>query len=173
MANDFKMIIYASLFAALTAAGAYITLPIGPIPIVLQNLFVLIAGLALGGRWGAASIGIYLIAGAVGLPVFAGGTAGIGKFAGPTGGYLIGFLFAAYITGVISSVKKNTFFDILAMIIGSAVIYTFGVIWLKIIMKISLEKALILGCYPFIIGDIVKIAAAAYIIKKIRKIIKL
>ncbi len=167
------MMIYASLFAALTAAGAYITLPIGPVPIVLQNLFVLLAGLALGGKWGAASIGIYLIAGAVGLPVFAGGTAGIGKFAGPTGGYLIGFLFAAYITGIISSIKKNTFLDILAMIIGSAAIYIFGITWLKIVTEISLAKALILGCYPFIIGDAVKIAAAAYIIKAIRKVIKL
>jgi len=166
------MMIYASLFAALTAAGAYITIPIGPIPIVLQNLFVLLAGLALGGKWGAISIGIYLIAGAVGLPVFAGGTGGIGKFVGPTGGYLIGFFFAAYITGIISSIKKNTFFDVTAMIIGSVVIYIFGITWLKIIMKISLSKALIAGCYPFIIGDAVKIAAAAYIIKPIRKVIK-
>ncbi|MBW1650823.1 MAG: biotin transporter BioY, partial [Deltaproteobacteria bacterium] len=137
MTSNFKMMIYASLFAALTAAGAYIAIPIGPVPIVLQNLFVLLAGLALGGKWGAVSIGIYLIAGAVGLPVFAIGTGGIGRFAGPTGGYLIGFFFAAYITGIISSIKKNTFFDIIAMIIGSAVIYIFGITWLKMVTKMS------------------------------------
>ncbi len=172
MTSNFKMMIYASLFAALTAAGAYIAIPIGPVPIVLQNLFVLLAGLALGGKWGAVSIGIYLIAGAVGLPVFAIGTGGIGRFAGPTGGYLIGFFFAAYITGIISSIKKNTFFDIIAMIIGSAVIYIFGITWLKMVTKMSFSKALIVGCYPFIIGDAVKIAAAIPIIKAIRKVIK-
>ena len=86
------MTIYAALFAALTAVGAYMALPIGPVPVVMQNLFVFLAGLILGGRWGLASVGIYLLAGAVGMPVFAGGTGGVGRFFGPTGGYLIGWI---------------------------------------------------------------------------------
>ena len=75
-----RMTVYAALFAALTAVGAYMALPIGPVPVVMQNLFVFLAGLILGGRWGMASVGIYLLAGAIGMPVFAGGTGGIGRF---------------------------------------------------------------------------------------------
>ncbi|MCK7505939.1 MAG: biotin transporter BioY [Desulfobacterales bacterium] len=77
--------VYASLFAALTAVGAYLFVPIGPVPIVLQNMFVFLAGLLLGSRWGLASVAVYLLAGICGLPVFAGGTGGIGRFVGPTG----------------------------------------------------------------------------------------
>jgi biotin transport system substrate-specific component len=90
--TSLRMTVYASLMAALIAAGAYMALPIGPVPIVLQNLFVFLSGLLLGPRWGVASIGVYLMAGALGLPVFAGGVGGIGRFAGPTGGYLLGYL---------------------------------------------------------------------------------
>jgi biotin transport system substrate-specific component len=75
-AQQLKRMVYAALMAALTATGAYIAIPIGPVPIVLQNLFIMLAGLLLGGRWGLISVGVYLLAGAVGLPVFAGGTGG-------------------------------------------------------------------------------------------------
>jgi len=101
-----RMTVYASLMAALTAAGAYLAIPIGPVPIILQNLFVFLSGLLLGPRWGAASIGVYLLAGALGLPVFAGGVGGIGRFAGPTGGYLLGFLPAVYVIGWISGTSQ-------------------------------------------------------------------
>jgi biotin transport system substrate-specific component len=102
-AASLRMTVYASLMAALVAAGAYLAIPIGPVPIVLQNLFVFLSGLLLGPRWGAASIGVYLLAGSLGLPVFAGGVGGIGRFVGPTGGYLLGFLPAVYVIGWISN----------------------------------------------------------------------
>ena len=70
------MTVYASLLAALTAVGAYLAIPIGPVPIILQNMFVLLSGLLLGSRWGLASVGVYVLAGACGLPVFAGGLGG-------------------------------------------------------------------------------------------------
>ena len=89
-------------FTALTAVGAYISIPIGPVPIVLQNFFVILAGLLLGPVRGLVSVTVYLLIGAVGLPVFAGGTGGIGHFFGPTGGYLVGFLPAVFLTGLIS-----------------------------------------------------------------------
>ena len=84
--EQLRRTVQASLFAALIAAGAFLAVPIGPVPIVLQNMFVLLAGLLLGPRWGLAGVGIYLLAGAIGLPVFAGGTGGIGRMLGPTGG---------------------------------------------------------------------------------------
>jgi len=163
------MMVYASLLAALTAVGAYLSIPIGPVPIVLQSLFILLAGLLLGRTWGTASVGIYLIAGAFGLPVFAGGTGGVGRFFGPTGGYLLGFLPAVYITGLISEKgKKNVFKDVFAMICGSLLIYASGVSWLKVVTGMGFNKTVAAGMLPFLPGDALKIAAAAFIARSVR-----
>ena len=167
-----RMTVYASLMAALTAAGAYIAIPIGPVPIVLQNLFIFLSGLLLGPRWGAASVGIYLLAGALGLPVFAGGTGGIGHFAGPTGGYLLTYLPAVFVIGLISSgSKKRVILDIVAMVAGSVVVYTIGLSWLKILTKMPMAKTLAVGMLPFVPGDALKIAAAVPIAKTLRPVI--
>ncbi|MGA8179366.1 MAG: biotin transporter BioY [Desulfobacterales bacterium] len=169
---SFRMTVYASLMAALTAAGAYLAIPIGPVPIVLQNLFIFLSGLLLGPRWGAASVGIYLLAGALGFPVFAGGVGGIGHFAGPTGGYLLGYLPAVYVIGLIScGSKKPVILDIAAMVAGSLIVYGIGLTWLKILTKMTLAKALALGMFPFLPGDALKIAAAVPIAKALRPII--
>ena len=170
--SDLQMMVYASLLAALTAVGAYLSIPIGPVPIVLQSLFILLAGLLLGRTWGAASVGIYLLAGAFGLPVFAGGSGGIGRFFGPTGGYLFGFLPGVYITGLISEKgEKNILMDVFAMICGSVLIYTFGVSWLKVITGMELNKAVAVGMLPFLPGDALKIAAASIISRSVRPLI--
>lgn len=168
-ARQLKRMVYASLMAALTAAGAYIAIPIGPVPIVLQNLFIMLAGLLLGGRWGLISVAVYLLAGAVGLPVFAGGTGGVGKFVGPTGGYLLGFAAAAYLTGLISEIGRGRVaIDVLAMVAGTLIIYAFGVSWLKVATGMSFSKAFAVGMLPFLIGDALKIAAAIPIAKALR-----
>jgi biotin transport system substrate-specific component len=169
--EQLRMTVHASLLAALIAAGAYIAVPIGPVPIVLQNMFILLAGLLLGSRWGLAAVGIYILAGACGFPVFAGGTGGIGRFAGPTGGYLIGYLPAVFIVGLLSKFEKTTL-DVVGMILGTLVIYTIGVTWLQMITGMAFSKALAVGMYPFLIGDALKIAAAAAIAKAIRPVIK-
>jgi biotin transport system substrate-specific component len=167
-----RMTVYASLMAALTAAGAYVAIPVGPVPIVLQNLFIFLSGLLLGPRWGAASVGTYLLAGALGLPVFAGGTGGIGHFAGPTGGYLLGYLPAVYVIGLISSgSKKRVVLDIVAMVAGGVVVYAIGLSWLKILTKMSMAKTLAVGMLPFLPGDAIKIAAAVPIAKSLRPVI--
>jgi biotin transport system substrate-specific component len=167
--QQLKKMIYAALMAALTAVGATIAIPIGPVPIVLQNLFIMLAGLLLGGRWALVSIGVYLLAGAVGLPVFAGGSGGVGKFVGPTGGYLFGFAAAAYLIGLISEKGRGRVgIDILAMVAGTLVIYAFGVTWLKLITGMSFSKAFAVGMLPFLIGDALKIAAAISIAKALR-----
>lgn len=171
-AQQLKRMVYAALMASLTAAGAFIAVPIGPVPIVLQNLFVMLAGLLLGGRWGLISVGVYLLAGAVGLPVFAGGTGGLGKFVGPTGGYLLGFAAAAYLIGVISeSGRGHVAVDVLAMVAGTCTVYAFGVPWLKVVTGMSLSKAFAVGMFPFLIGDALKIAAAVPIARAIRPMI--
>ena len=164
--EQLRLTVHASLLAALIAAGAFISVPIGPVPIVLQNMFVLLAGLLLGSRWGLAAVGIYLLAGACGLPVFAGGTGGIGRFAGPTGGYLIGYLPAVFVVGLLSAYRK-TALDIIGMILGTFIIYSFGIFWLQWITGMALSNALAVGMYPFLIGDALKIAAAVTIAKTI------
>jgi biotin transport system substrate-specific component len=167
------MTAYASLLAALTAVGAFIAIPIGPVPIVLQNLFVYLTGLLLGSKWGLTAMAVYLLAGACGLPVFSGGKGGIGHLVGPTGGYLVGFLPAVYIIGWITErTEKKNIFGILAMICATAVIYLIGVSWLKLITGMTLAKTLAVGMFPFLIGDAVKIAVAAALAKALRPIMK-
>lgn len=167
------MTAYASLLAALTAVGAYIAIPIGPVPIVLQNLFVYLTGLLLGSRWGLMGIAAYLLAGAVGLPVFAGGKGGIGHLIGPTGGYLLGFLPAVALIGMITEKNEGKLlFALAALIAGTVVIYACGVTWLSIITGMTIVKSLVVGMVPFLIGDAIKIAAALFIAKSLRPVIE-
>lgn len=98
--------VFAALFTALISVGAYLSIPVGPVPIVLQNFFVLLAGTMLGSSAGFSVVVTYLILGAIGLPVFHSGTGGIGIIMGPTGGYLLGYLPAVYITGLISEKER-------------------------------------------------------------------
>lgn len=172
--QQLKHITYSSLFVALIAAGAFLSIPIGPVPIVLQNMFVLLAGILLGPIWGLACVAIYLLIGACGLPVFANGKAGIGIIFGPTGGYLLGYLPAVFITGLISKIGNHKIVaNIFAMIAGSIIVYAAGVPWLKAVTGMGWSKTLTMGMYPFIVGDIIKIIAAAFIAKAIRPYIKL
>lgn len=169
-----REVVFAALFAALTAVGALVALPLGPVPIVLQNLFVYLAGLLLGARWGLASVGIYLLAGACGLPVFAGGTGGIGRLVGPTGGYLIGYLPAVALIGWIAQkAGRRAWGDVAAMLCGTAVLYACGVLGLKLLTGLAWPKALAAGMLPFLPGDALKIAVAVPIARALRPIIRL
>jgi biotin transport system substrate-specific component len=167
-----RWVVLASLMAALTAVGAYIHIPIGPVPIVLSTLFVLLSGLLLGSRWGLVSIALYLLVGAIGIPVFAGGKGGLVHFFGPTGGYLLGYVLASWITGFISERSRGILiWEILAVIAGSLTIYGLGVPWLKIATQISWPKALMLGMVPFLIGDAVKASVALMLARAVRPIL--
>jgi biotin transport system substrate-specific component len=171
--QQLHMTVYASLFAALIAAGAYLAIPIGPVPIVLQNLFVMLAGLLLGSRWGLAAVGVYLLAGALGFPVFAGGAGGIGRILGPTGGYLVGYLPVVCLIGFIAErAKGRIHWDVLAMILGTAVLYGCGVSWLKVVTGMAWSKAMAAGMIPFLPGDVLKIIAAVPIAKTLRPVIQ-
>ena len=171
--DELRWMVLASLMAALTAVGAYIHVPIGPVPIVLSTLFVLLSGLLLGSRWGLASMGLYLLVGAIGIPVFAGGKGGFAHFFGPTGGYLFGYALASWITGLISEHSRGLIIlDILSVIIGSLVIYSLGVPWLKMVTQMSWPKALLMGMVPFLIGDAVKASVALILARAIRPVLK-
>lgn len=167
--------IYASMFGALTAIGALISIPLQPVPVTLQTLFLYLAGSLLGGSLGALSQVLYVILGVIGLPVFSGGKAGLGVFLGPTGGYLIGFIAGAFVTGKIIEVreKPGLVWIVLAMLAGTAAVYTLGVLQLVLIGKLTVGKAATVGVLPFLPGDALKIAAAAVITMKVKDKIKL
>jgi len=172
ISDELKMTVYSALFAALIAAGAYLAIPIGPVPIVLQNMFVLMAPLMMGTKWGITALGLYLFMGACGFPVFAGGTGGLGRLLGPTGGYLLGYIPAVLVSGFISQkIGKSLTGDVMAMIVGSLIVYATGVPWLKFATAMSWEKAFIAGMYPFLIGDVLKIVAGIYCVKLLRPIL--
>jgi biotin transport system substrate-specific component len=170
-----RKITFTALFAALTAAGTFIVIPIGPVPIVLQNLFAVLSGVILGPFSGAAAVGLYLLAGILNFPVFAGGTGGIARFAGPTGGYLAGYLIAAFTAGFIAGrprerVKTPLPRLIAAVSAGFLVVHVPGVAWLKISRNLDLPKALMAGFVPFVIGDVLKGIAAVIVSPRLRRI---
>ena len=168
------LLVRAALFAALTAAGALlaIPLPISPVPITLQLVFTLMAGMLLGARYGAFSQLVYVLMGVIGLPVFAKGSAGLGILLGPTGGYLIGFIAAAAVTGAIAAgVRRFTqvrywrlFGYILAAFLGVAIMYTLGTWRLGVMLQVNAVKAVALGVVPFILPDLLKLVAAAALV---------
>ena len=177
---DMKKLSALPLFAAMTAVGAYITIPLpwSPVPIVLQNFFVLLAGLVLGPSAGAAGIGLYLFMGLVGLPVFAGGTGGLAHFAGPTAGYLVAYPAAAWVAGFVAGGRRaagrtSRFLrEFAAAAAGVLVIYAAGVPWLKFRLGFGWEKAFLAGMLPFIASDLFKAAAAAALAPVFRKIFR-
>lgn len=158
------------LVAAVLCIIAPLSIPIGPVPISFTNFIIYVAIFAIGSRRGLVSYLVYLLIGLVGLPVFSGFSGGPGKLFGPTGGYLFGFIFIFLISGYFIEKnykdKKNT---ILAMIIGTVVCYFFGTIWLNIQTGMGLSQAFMAGVIPFIPGDLVKIAVAAFAGEKSEK----
>ena len=168
---DINMVIGGSLLIAL-CAHVKVLLPFSPVPVTAQTFAVLMIGTPLGAKRGSLAVLAYLIEGILGLPVFAYG-AGPAVLLGPTGGYLIGFIPAAYLTGFLAQRgwDKRIGTTILAMILGNLVIYTFGLLWLCRLMGIS-KSVLSAGLYPFIFGDLLKIVLAAALLPTGWKLLK-
>lgn len=164
--DKIRRTVLSAVFTALIAASSFFTIPVGPVPIVLTTLFIVLSGM-LGGPWiGLSAVGTYLFLGIIGLPVFAGGTAGIAKLAGPTGGFLIGYLLAAPVAGLLFNPKEDSsrFFRIFqavqAALVAGALIYFPGLPWLKFNLSLEWSAALQVGLIPFIPGFFIKSAAA-------------
>ncbi|MDD1715655.1 MAG: biotin transporter BioY [Methanolinea sp.] len=155
-------------FAALLAAGAWISVPFLPVPITLQTLFVFLAGGVMGWRAIYPSL-LYLVMGVMNLPVFHNGTAGVGVLMGPTGGYLVGFVFAAFLIGIAFE-RDSIYCHAGGLTAGTCAIYLFGAGWLHLSSGISIPLALLMGVVPFIPGDVMKAAAALVISRRIRKL---
>ncbi len=151
-------------FAALTCLGAFIRIPLPftPVPITLQTFFVLLSGALLGKKYGSYSQILYVTIGSFGLPVFSGGGGGLLYLLGPTGGYLVGFAAASFVTGFLLEKKRSFLFVLFSMFAATMLIYLGGVIWLNIISR-SWRQSFFLGISPFIIGDCLKALLAALI----------
>jgi len=173
--NRLRQMVYASMFGALTAVGSLIVIPVQPVPITLQTMFTSLAGVMLGGYTAALSQVVYVLLGLIGLPVFAGGKAGLGTLFGPSGGYLIGFIAGAYIIGKIAEQKEKPGLAWigLALVVGNAVMYVLGITQLTIVAHLPWMQALMLGFVPFLAGDVLKLAAAAWLGLKFRNHVKL
>jgi biotin transport system substrate-specific component len=157
---DIAVILAGSFLIGLSAKVQFL-LPFSPVPITGQTFAVLVIGALLGARRGSLAVLAYIIQGAMGMPVFAFG-GGFAVLLGPTGGYLIGFIPAAYVTGLLAERgwDRRIGTTILAMALGNAIIYAFGMFWLSCLMGIS-TKVLTGGLFPFITGDMMKMALAA------------
>ncbi|WP_022768840.1 biotin transporter BioY [Butyrivibrio sp. NC2007] len=170
-------LVYIAIGAALIAICSWISIPTA-VPFTLQTFAVFFVLLALGGERGTLATLVYVLLGAVGVPVFAGFSGGIGVLLGNTGGYIIGFLFTGLIYILFTKFfKKNIVMKVVALVIGLAVCYAFGTAWfMHVYMKSSGEVGLltVLGwcVFPFIIPDLLKLALAVVISKRIEPVIK-
>jgi len=161
---NLHMTVYCALFTALIIIGGYISIPIpvGPVPIVLADFFVMITGLFLGLKYGLISTALYLALGTLGMPVFAGGGAGLAVLVGPTGGFLFGYLLVVASIGFITGKRKSSvLINLIALVVSNILLYAIGVPWLKFQMNISWAAALAAGLIPFIIGIVIKITVAS------------
>lgn len=165
----YQMAVIGVMAAVICILGP-LSIPIGLVPISFTNLAIYITLYIIGMKKGTISLILYLVVGFSGVPVFSGFTSGPPRLFGPTGGYLIGFVFMAFIAGFfIDKFLNKWYLSIVGMILGTAVCYTFGTTWLAYQANISVRAALALGVFPFIFADLSKIILSAYIGPKIRK----
>ena len=160
-----QMVLIALMTAVTCVLGPLsIPLPFSPVPISLTNFAIFLAIFVLGMKNGTISFIIYLLLGAVGVPVFSSFRGGFQVLAGPTGGYLIGFIFLALIMGfALDHFGRKLVPTIIGMIIGMAVCYAFGTVWLAKLLSLSFKEGLMMGVIPYLAGDAAKIIIAAIV----------
>lgn len=171
-----KEMLVCALMVAVLAVLAQIAIPIGPVPFTMSIMGVFLAGGLLGSRLGAITILVYLLLGSFGLPIFSGGRGGFAVIAGPTGGFLWGYMVAAYLLGRFyrdtDSFKYRYLSFFVAAVLGLAAIYALGVTQLKFVLGLDFPAALAMGVTPFIIPDLIKIFIITIIIVPLKKALK-
>lgn len=170
--RDITLVLLGSWLIALFAQ-VEIPLPFSPVPITGLTFAVLLVGALLGSKRGAAAMLAYIAQGAAGLPFFAGGASGFGILTGATAGYLAGFIAAAYVVGLLAErgMERSFKTSIAPFLAGTLIIYVFGVAWLGVVVG-SVGKAVELGLLPFVIGDAVKLVAAAVALPSAWKMVR-
>ena len=170
--------VYVGIFAAIIAVCSWISVPL-TIPVTLQTMAVCITAGLLGTKRGVLTVFIYMLIGFVGVPVFSNFSAGVGQLMGPTGGYLIGFIFTALIIGAFTELLGDKIWVyVLSMVLGIVVLYAFGTAWYIIVYNranadvVTISGALSMCVVPFIIPDLIKIALATFFCRALKKHIK-
>lgn len=170
--RDSVLIMLGTLIVSVLAQ-VKIPLPFTPVPLTGQTFAVLLVGATLGSKRGALSMLLYIALGAFGLPLFAGGASGLAYLSGATLGYLIGFVIAAYVIGLLAErgLEQSVRTSLLPFLIGTGIIYICGVAWLTVVLG-SLSKAVTAGLFPFLIGDAIKLLAASLLLPAAWKLMK-
>ena len=171
--NQIMKCVLVALFAALIAAGAYIKIPLFPVPVVLSNLFVLLAASCLSPLLSFSSIIVYLLLGSIGLPIFTSG-GGIAALLGPTGGYLFGMIPASIAGSFVMKAmeKRIRLASLLSALVSTVFIYLVGLPWLSVQAKLSMSTTIMSGLVPFVIGDTLKIIVTMIATPAIRPRVK-
>lgn len=165
-------IVYIGLFAALIAVCAWISIPM-TVSFTLQTCAVCLTAGLLGWKRGSLTVLVYILLGMIGLPVFTGFKSGFAAVTGPTGGYIVGFIFTAFIVGFAADrLGKKLWVNAVFMTIGILVCYLFGTIWFMIAYKVTFVSALTTCVIPFLLPDAVKIAVAAVLVNRLKKFVK-
>lgn len=180
MKISIKEMTLVAIFTGLTAIGAGISIPLGEVPITMQTLFVILSGLILGAKLAALSQIIYVVLGLIGIPIFSNFTGGLQALMKPSFGFIIGFIFAAYIVGKIAHSKKTISRTRIwiASTVGILVIYIFGLPYMYYILNLVMAKGLDfqtifkIGCLIFLPGDILKLALASLVATRSLPILK-
>lgn len=168
-----KDLVFTALFAAIICVIAPFVIPIGPIPLSLATFAIYIAASILDWKYGTLAVIVYILIGAAGLPVFSGFSGGFLKIAGPTGGFIVGYIVCALIIGlIVDRNEKNKWAYPVAMIIGTALLFACGMAWFMYLTKTTLLGALTVCVIPFLIGDALKIILASVIAPKLRVLLK-
>ena len=177
--SKFRVIdlVYIGLSAALIAVCSWISIPLPTVPITLQTMGVVLIASLFGAKRGVIATVVYILLGAIGVPVFAGFSSGLGVIGGATGGYIIGFIFTALIVGITADKTNKLWALILSMVVGILVCYAFGTAWFAVVYAKTNEPAslaTILGwcVIPFLLPDAVKIALAAVLTNRLKKFVK-
>ena len=167
-----------ALFAALMAICSWISIPL-TVPFTLQTFAVFVTLEIIGGKRGTLSILVFLLLGAIGVPVFAGFSSGPGVIAGPTGGYIVGFLLTALIIGLIMKLAKGKseitkiVITVVSMILGDIGGIAIGTVWFMVVMKMNLSASLTQCVVPYIVPDLAKIIVATIIVNRLKKYVKI
>ena len=160
--SQIRPLLLAAMFAALTAVCSQIQIPLPMVPINLALFAVFLAGALLGAKYGGLSMAVYVLLGAVGVPVFAGLTGGAGILFGQTGGYIFGYIVASVVVGLLVKAWGRSYLKLcIAMALGGLTCYAFGTVWFMAVTHMGLWTSLAYCVFPFLLGDVVKIALAA------------
>ena len=166
-----KELVISAIFTAIIVVSCFISipLPVSPVPITGQTFAIMLIGFILSPKLVLLSIGTYIMIGSIGIPVFAGFQGGFHIIAGPTGGYIFGFLIGAIVISYIKGNGKNIYLIFASGIAGTIIIHIVGTMWLAIFLKMPFASAAMIGSIPYIIGDIIKLVIAGLIAIKLNR----